>query len=313
VLQRIHRLLVANRGEIAVRVMRAASELEIPTVAIYSQEDSLQPASHQGGRSLPGRRWQRCDRGLPGYCGHPAGRARSRVDAIHPGYGFLSENPKFAQACKPMPASSSSARASKCCEQLGDKLAARRLAQLARCRSCPAAMSPSTTRPWRKSSPSELGYPVIVKASMGRRRPRHARRQSAEQLDEAIEQAQREAGAGVRRDRRLPRKIHHPRSPHRGAAPRRSARQPRPSLRTRLLAAAPPSESRRARSGAEPVRRRAPGSLGCAALAVGRRRLDNASTVEFLFDVDGGKFTSSRSTRASRSSTPSPRRSPATT
>ena len=95
----IRRLLVANRGEIAIRVMRAANELGIETVAIYSQEDRF--SLHR----------TKADEGyLVGEGKGPIEAyldiadimriaAEARADAIHPGYGFLSENPEFAEAC----------------------------------------------------------------------------------------------------------------------------------------------------------------------------------------------------------------------
>src|SRR5947207_7466210 len=98
--QRIRSLLVANRGEIAIRVMRAASELGLRTVAIYSQEDRF---------SL--HRTKADEAYLIGAGGGPveayldiagvlALAREARVDAIHPGYGFLSENPEFARATR---------------------------------------------------------------------------------------------------------------------------------------------------------------------------------------------------------------------
>ena len=102
-------LLVANRSEIAIRVMRAATELGIRTVAIYSSEDRF--ALH---------RFKADESYLVGAGKKPLQAyldiddiiriaRQAKVDAIHPGYGFLSENPDFA-APAPRPASSSSAR-----------------------------------------------------------------------------------------------------------------------------------------------------------------------------------------------------------
>ena len=95
--QRIRSILVANRGEIAIRVMRAASELGLRTVAIYSQEDRFSLHRTKSDEAyLVGR-----DKGpVEAYLSiddilRIAGEAR--VDAIHPGYGFLSENPEFAR------------------------------------------------------------------------------------------------------------------------------------------------------------------------------------------------------------------------
>src|SRR5579872_1549499 len=97
--QRIRSLLVANRGEIAIRVMRAASELGLRTVAIYSQEDRFSLHRTKADESyLVGRGKGPIEAYLD--IEDILGVARAaRVEAIHPGYGFLSENPEFAQAC----------------------------------------------------------------------------------------------------------------------------------------------------------------------------------------------------------------------
>ena len=92
-------LLIANRGEIAIRVMRAASELGLRTVAIYSEEDRFGLHRTKADESY-----------LVGEGKGPVEAyldiadiiriaTQARVDAIHPGYGFLSENPEFAAAC----------------------------------------------------------------------------------------------------------------------------------------------------------------------------------------------------------------------
>src|ERR1700737_3486173 len=123
----IHKLLVANRSEIAIRVFRSAHELGMRTVAIYSHEDRF--AMH---RLKADEAYQIGQAGEPirSYLNIPAIIALAKekqVDAIHPGYGFLSENPEFARACEsagikfvgPTP---------ELLELLGDKTAARRLA-----------------------------------------------------------------------------------------------------------------------------------------------------------------------------------------
>src|SRR5580700_606618 len=97
--QRIRSILVANRGEIAIRVMRAASELGVRTVAIYSQEDRFSLHRTKADEAyLVGR-----ERGpIEAYLDIEDVLRIARegqVDAIHPGYGFLAENPHFAQAC----------------------------------------------------------------------------------------------------------------------------------------------------------------------------------------------------------------------
>src|ERR1700733_718292 len=97
---RIRTLLVANRGEIAIRVMRAASELGLRTVAIYSQEDRFSLHRTKADEAyLVGR-----DKGpVEAYLDIADVLRIAReghVEAVHPGYGFLAENPQFAQACK---------------------------------------------------------------------------------------------------------------------------------------------------------------------------------------------------------------------
>src|SRR5215471_11669831 len=96
---RIQRLLVANRSEIAIRVFRAATELGIKTVAVYAEEDKLSlhrfksDEAYQVGRGRgPLEAYLSIDEIL-------RVAVEAKVDAIHPGYGFLSENPDFAQAC----------------------------------------------------------------------------------------------------------------------------------------------------------------------------------------------------------------------
>ena len=96
---RIKRILIANRGEIAIRVMRAANELGIRTIAIYSQEDRFSlhrmkaDESYQvGAGKTPLEAYLDIDDIV-------RLAKTAHVDAIHPGYGFLSENPQFAEAC----------------------------------------------------------------------------------------------------------------------------------------------------------------------------------------------------------------------
>ncbi|HTL91178.1 MAG TPA: biotin carboxylase N-terminal domain-containing protein, partial [Steroidobacteraceae bacterium] len=98
--QRIRSVLVANRGEIAIRVMRAASELGLRTVAVYSHEDrfSLHRTKADEGY-LVGRGKGPVEAYLDIEELLRVAR-EAAVDAIHPGYGFLAENPAFARACR---------------------------------------------------------------------------------------------------------------------------------------------------------------------------------------------------------------------
>ena len=97
---KIQKLLVANRSEIAIRVMRAATELGIGTVAIYANEDRFALHRFKADESYPvGEAGQALGAYLDIDSILRVARA-ARVDAVHPGYGFLSENPEFADACK---------------------------------------------------------------------------------------------------------------------------------------------------------------------------------------------------------------------
>ena len=97
--RKIRRVLVANRGEIAVRVMRACRELGIATVAVYSDADrgALHVRTRRRGRTRSARR--RRARATSTSTRSSTRAARAGADAIHPGYGFLSENADFADAC----------------------------------------------------------------------------------------------------------------------------------------------------------------------------------------------------------------------
>ena len=190
---RIQKLLVANRGEIAIRVFRSAHELGIRTVAIYSHEDRF--AMH---RLKADEAYQIGQAGEPirSYLNIPAIVAlavEKGVDAIHPGYGFLSENAEFARACiaagiewvGPKPTT---------LDQLGDKVAARNLAIAAGVPILSGSGEPVLSGPEAHALAESLGYPVIVKASMGGGGRGMRVVESAEGLDAAIDQARREAG-----------------------------------------------------------------------------------------------------------------------
>src|SRR5262249_54474338 len=122
-----HRLLVANRSEIAIRVFRAATELGIGTVAIYAEEDKLSlhrfkaDEAYQIGRGRgPLEAYLSIDEVV-------RVAKDARVDAIHPGYGFLAENPEFAEACADAGIAFIGPRPDTM-RVLGDKVAARNLA-----------------------------------------------------------------------------------------------------------------------------------------------------------------------------------------
>ncbi len=160
------RILVANRSEIAIRVFRACSELDIRTVGIYSKEDrgALHRYKADETYALPEQRDP-----LKAYLDIPTivRIARERqIDAIHPGYGFLSENADFARACGdagivfigPPP---------EVLDSMGDKTAARRHAQALNIPVVPGTDQPIESGASASAWAAAVGYPVILKASFG--------------------------------------------------------------------------------------------------------------------------------------------------
>ncbi len=189
----IRKLLVANRGEIAIRVFRSAHELGYRTVAIYSHEDRF--AMH---RLKADEAYQIGQAGEPirSYLNIAAiiELAREKgVDAIHPGYGFLSENAEFARACDKAGIAFVGPRA-ELLDQLGDKVAARALAEAAGVPVLSGSPEPVLPGLETHKLAESLGYPVIVKASMGGGGRGMRVVESADALDSALEQARREAG-----------------------------------------------------------------------------------------------------------------------
>jgi pyruvate carboxylase len=160
------KLLALNRSEIAIRILRAANELGLRTVAIYSKEDRL--ALHRfkadeaylvGENKGPVEAYLDCDAIV-------AMAAEKGVDAIHPGYGFLSENPALPRACERAGITFVGPPA-ELLELLGDKTAARRLAQKAGIPRVPGTPEAITDAKKAERAAAEIGYPLIVKAAFG--------------------------------------------------------------------------------------------------------------------------------------------------
>ncbi|MEZ5500517.1 MAG: pyruvate carboxylase [Steroidobacteraceae bacterium] len=164
--RRIRRLLVANRGEIAIRIMRAATELGVRTIAIYSSEDRFSlhrtkadEAYLIGAGSGPIDAYLDIEDVL--RIAHEAG-----ADAVHPGYGFLSENPELAAQCEraglifcgPSVAT---------LRRLGNKVEARKLAVSAGVPVMPASPPLPDDIAGSRALAAEVGYPVMLKASWG--------------------------------------------------------------------------------------------------------------------------------------------------
>lgn len=159
-------VLVANRGEIAIRVFRACTELGLRTLGIYSREDKT--ALHRykadetylvGEGRAPLQAYLEIDEILNIA-------RRRRADAIHPGYGFLSENPAFARACEEAGIAFIGPPSS-LLEQMGDKVAARRQAESLGIPVIPGTPEPLADVEAALSAAEAIGYPVILKASFG--------------------------------------------------------------------------------------------------------------------------------------------------
>jgi acetyl-CoA carboxylase biotin carboxylase subunit len=161
----ITKVLIANRGEIAVRVIRACREQGIATVAVYSEADreSLHVLMADEARPIgpaPANESYLAIDKLVGVA------KAAGADAIHPGYGFLAENAAFAEACAdagivfvgPPPAA---------IRAMGDKTAARRLARGLGVPMVPGTMDPVASPASARAAARELGFPVMVKAARG--------------------------------------------------------------------------------------------------------------------------------------------------
>ena len=161
------KLLALNRGEIAVRILRAANELSLRTVAVYSQEDRLSLHRFKADEAYLIGKGKGPVEAYLDVDGIVALAVEKEVDAIHPGYGFLSENPALPRACERAGITFVGPSA-EILESLGDKTAARKLAQKAGIR-----IVPGTDEPIDPKSPEaaiiaeRIGYPLIVKAAFG--------------------------------------------------------------------------------------------------------------------------------------------------
>jgi acetyl-CoA carboxylase biotin carboxylase subunit len=189
----IKRLLIANRGEIAVRIVRACRELGIESVAVYSDADERAPHALLADRALPIGPAP----AIKSYLSIPTiveAARQSQADAVHPGYGFLSENAAFAQACVDAglifvgPPPDVIAR-------MGSKIEARRLMQKAGVPVVPGETPADQSDEGIRKAIDRVGLPVLVKASAGGggKGMRHVR--DAIESVEAIQAARREATA----------------------------------------------------------------------------------------------------------------------
>ncbi len=190
------KVLIANRGEIAVRVIRACRELAIPTVAVYSDCDRASlhvryaDEAYAIGPSAPSESYLRIDKLVDVA-------RRSGADAVHPGYGFLAENAEFARACRdagltfigPTP---------EAMERMGSKTGARRVALDAGVPVVPGTvepLGPSVGDSEIARLAAEIGYPVFVKAVAGGGGKGMRLVSAPEDLPSAVRAARSEAGS----------------------------------------------------------------------------------------------------------------------
>ena len=160
------KILIANRGEIAIRVMRAANEMGKKTVAVYAEEDKLSLHRFKADEAY------RIGEGLSpvgAYLSIPEiirVALASGADAIHPGYGLLSENPDFVEACDAAGITFIGPKAATM-RALGDKASARRVAMAAGVPVIPATEVLGDDMELVKKQAAEVGYPLMLKASWG--------------------------------------------------------------------------------------------------------------------------------------------------
>ncbi|HEX4055181.1 MAG TPA: pyruvate carboxylase [Tepidisphaeraceae bacterium] len=196
----MRKLLVANRSEIAIRVFRAATELGLATVAVFTYEDRFSlhrfkaDEAYQIGPPHGGEP-------VKGYLNVQAlidVAKANNVDAIHPGYGFLSENADLAQACVdnniifvgPTP---------KLLEMFGDKTAAKKLANETGVPTIPGTENALADPAEIRAAAKEIGFPLIIKASFGGGGRGMRIVNKSDELIPRLEEAQREAGSAFGR------------------------------------------------------------------------------------------------------------------
>jgi acetyl-CoA carboxylase biotin carboxylase subunit len=161
----IRRVLIANRGEIAVRVIRACRELGIETVQAYSEADADSLAVKLADSSVCIGHARSAESYLNGAFLVSAALGR-KADAVHPGYGFLSENAEFAEMCEREGLAFIGPRAD-VIRKMGDKAMARKLAQEADVPTTPGSAGNVSGVEEAEEVADRIGYPVILKASAG--------------------------------------------------------------------------------------------------------------------------------------------------
>ncbi len=198
-MKKINRLLVANRGEIAIRIYRAANDLSITTIGVYSKEDKYNlfrtkadEAYLLGEMSGPLAAYLDIDLLI-----HLA--KKEKVDAIHPGYGFLSENPEFARACE-REGILFVGPPSHVLEQMGDKIKAKEIAKKCGVKTIPGSEHPLKDAEEARKLALEYGLPVILKAAAGGGGRGMRLIEDIDEIEDAFKMVKSEAGKAFAND-----------------------------------------------------------------------------------------------------------------
>ncbi len=194
----LNRVLIANRGEIALRVMRACRELGIWTAAVYSEADRDSLHVHYAdeafliGPSPAVDSYLRIDTII-------AVARQAKVDAIHPGYGFLAENAAFARACA-VAGIVFIGPSVTAMERMGSKIAARREATNANVPLVPGTAAPVTSADAARLLGEQFGYPIALKAAAGGGGRGLKVAYAADEVEQAFQSSRREAAAYFKDD-----------------------------------------------------------------------------------------------------------------
>ncbi|MGM0844458.1 MAG: pyruvate carboxylase [Bacillota bacterium] len=198
-MKKFNKVLVANRGEIAIRVFRACTELNLRTVAVYSKEDSGSYHRYKADEAyLVGEGKKPIDAYLD-IEGIIKIAKKADVDAIHPGYGFLSENINLAKRCEEEGITFIGPH-SKHLDMFGDKVKARHQAQLAKIPVIPGSDGPVNGLDEVVQFGKSHGYPIIIKASLGGGGRGMRIVHGPDQVRESFERAKSEAKAAFGND-----------------------------------------------------------------------------------------------------------------
>src|SRR5690349_13746486 len=191
-IRKIDKLLVANRGEIAIRILRASNELEIRTVAVFTYEDRYSLHRYKADEAY---QIGSDDNPLKPYLDMDAiiqVAKESGAEAIHPGYGFLSENSEFARKCREQEIIFIGPDA-EVMQQLGDKVSAKKIAEQCSIPLIRSSEEALTSISIARTESGRIGFPLMLKAAAGGGGRGMRVIRSLAELDKSFEEARREA------------------------------------------------------------------------------------------------------------------------